>query len=63
MGLAPGHDLRPGVVAVAAQRDPGLWPVLTDALHETPDMAGDFLPEGVFAGRRMKATGLPVPVS
>lgn len=30
IGLAPGHDLGPGIMAVAAQGDPGVRPVQAD---------------------------------
>jgi len=49
LGLAEGHDLRTGVMPVAAQQDPGLGPVPANAPDQAAKMAGD-LP----AGRRLR---------
>ncbi len=57
MGLAPGHDLGPGVVAVPAQRDPGLRPVQPDAPDQAPDMACDLLAGGCFRGAQDESDG------
>lgn len=41
--LAPGHDVRPAIVAIAADQDAGGRPAGTDAAHEAAQIAADLL--------------------
>jgi hypothetical protein len=48
--VAPFHDLRATVMAVASDRDPGLRPVLPDAAYKTPEVTAHLDARGRLAG-------------
>src|SRR5947207_11055169 len=61
--VAPLHDLGAAVMAVAADRDPGLRPVPPEATDQAAQVTADVAARGRLAGRSSTATGRVVAVS
>jgi len=60
IGFAPTHRFRPAVMAVTANQDAHVGPVLADARDDMFEDRAYLYPVGVLPSRRIIATGLPL---